>query len=297
MARASAELRLDSYYTIGQWHLYCQDYALHGVEPVPYLILADGCSSAPGSDLGARLLTLSARQLLSRFISAASASDQAARHWELGEQIIRRAARQARALGVEQDALDATLLVAWCDGAQVRTHLYGDGCLVLRDRQQRLSAIRIEYAENAPYYLSYLLDAERQALYREAVGKPQFAQRIHQYAETVANRFEAHPFDAPAMFAFDLAEFPLVALATDGLDSFMAADSGERIALLEVARAVLEFPEYDGAFVQNHLYETVIALARQRAFNIDDIGLGAFVRLVEPSAATEPGAATDHRSR
>ena len=71
-AERKATLLLDAYYTIGRLHLFCEDYALHGWEPVPHLILADGCSAAPDSDLGARLLALNARHFLPRFARAAN---------------------------------------------------------------------------------------------------------------------------------------------------------------------------------------------------------------------------------
>ena len=100
--------------------------------PFPYVILADGCSAAPDSDLGARLLALNARRLLPWFaLPVADEVERVARHWRLGQRLIRRAARQARALGVDEDVLDATLIVAWCDGATVYVHLYGDGCICL----------------------------------------------------------------------------------------------------------------------------------------------------------------------
>ena len=57
---------LDSYYTIGKVHLYCQDYVFQGWKPVPHVILADGCSASPNSDVGARLLVLNARRELER---------------------------------------------------------------------------------------------------------------------------------------------------------------------------------------------------------------------------------------
>ena len=50
-------LVLDAYYTIGRMHRFCQDYVCQGVDPIPHLIVADGCSATPDSDLGARLLT------------------------------------------------------------------------------------------------------------------------------------------------------------------------------------------------------------------------------------------------
>lgn len=193
-------ITLDSHYTIGQLHLFCQDYVCHGWEPYPYVILADGCSAEPDSDVGARLLVLNARRLLPRFMAAAT--DEVGRracHWRLGRRIVRRAARQARELGADS-ALDATLLIAWCDGATVYVHLYGDGCLAARRADGGIMAIQIEYAGNAPYYLSYLLNRERWALYQVAIGDPLAAQSVGYLNETgTTTRLER--FDAPSCSA------------------------------------------------------------------------------------------------
>ncbi|MDS4030557.1 MAG: protein phosphatase 2C domain-containing protein [Candidatus Contendobacter sp.] len=273
-------LLLDAYYTIGRLHLFCEDYALHGWEPVPHLILADGCSAAPDSDLGARLLALNARQLLPRFVHAANGNERLARHWPLGQRIVRRAARQARDLGLDPSVLDATLLVAWCDGTTVHVHLYGDGCLAVRRADGGVGTIRVEYAENAPYYLSYLLDPERWVLYQEAIGEPATAQSIHYQIDT-GDSIRQERFNAPTVFDFDLTTFPVVAAATDGLDSFVAAETGARLNLRTVARAVLDFQNLDGAFVQRQLRQVLVDYAQQRVLNVDDIGLGVFVRLAD----------------
>ncbi|MFO1422995.1 MAG: protein phosphatase 2C domain-containing protein [Candidatus Competibacteraceae bacterium] len=284
-AGGNAILLLDAYYTIGRLHLFCEDYALHGWEPVPHLILADGCSAAPDSDLGARLLVLNARRLLPRFIHAANEGERLARHWPLGQRIVRRAARQARDLGLDPGVLDATLLIAWCDGAMVHAHLYGDGCFAVRRADGGVATIRVEYAENAPYYLSYLLDPERWDLYQEAIGEPTTAQSIY-YQNDGGEAVRQEAFDMPTVFDFDLATFPMVAVATDGLDSFMAAETGARLDLQTVARAVLDFQNLDGAFVQRRLRQVLAEYAQQQVLNVDDIGLGAFVRSVDGAEAT-----------
>lgn len=271
-------LLLDAYYTIGKLHLFCQDYALYGLEPVPYLILADGCSASPDSDVGARLLALNARWLLSRFARPASGEERRVWHWALGRRIVRRAARQARDLGLDPTVLDATLLVAWCDGMTVHAHLYGDGCFAVRNAKGRVATIRVEYAENAPCYLSYLLDSERWALYQEAIGEPATAQSIH-YQNDAGESVRQEPFDTPIIFDFDLAIYPTVALATDGLDSFVAAETGKRLDLRIVACEMLDFIYLEGAFVQRRLRKALFDHAQQGIFNMDDIGLGAFVRL------------------
>ena len=282
-------LLLDAYYTIGSLHLFCQDYALHGLEPVPHLILSDGCSAAPDSDLGARLLALNARRLLPRFARAATERDRLARHWPLGQRIVRRAARQARDLGLDSAVLDATLLIAWCDGTTVHVHLYGDGCLAVRRADGGVATIRVEYAENAPYYLSYLLDPERWALYQEAIGEPATAQSIRYQSDT-GESTRRERFDAPTVFGFDLATFPVVAVATDGLDSLVAGETSARLDLRTVASGMLDFANLDGAFVQRQLYETLVDYAQRQVFNVDDIGLGVFVRLTDPAEANGPPA-------
>ena len=289
-------LLLDAYYTIGSLHLFCQDYALHGLEPVPHLILSDGCSAAPDSDLGARLLALNARHLLPRFARAANERDRLARHWPLGRRIVRRAARQARDLGLDSAVLDATLLIAWCDGMTVHAHLYGDGCLAVRRADGGVATIRVEYAENAPYYLSYLLDPERWALYQEAIGEPATAQSIH-YQSDAGESTRRERFDAPTVFSFDLAAFPVVAVATDGLDSLVAGETSARLDLRTVASRMLDFPNLDGAFVQRQLYETLVDYAQDQVFNVDDIGLGVFVRLADPAEANGPPADSGESAR
>lgn len=279
-------LMLDSYYTIGRMHRFCQDYGCQGLQPFPYLILADGCSASPNSDLGARLLVLNARQMLPRFVSAADASERLAHHWRLGRRIVRRAARQARVLGLSDGILDATLLIAWCDGATVHIHLYGDGCIAVRRADGGIATLQIEYAENAPYYLSYLLHPQRWQFYQEAIGDPALAQSVSYWNEA-GETTRREPFDTPSVFSFDLVAFPVVAIATDGLDSFVDAETSQKLDLLTVAREMLDFRNLDGAFVQRRLRETLIEYAQRRVFCCDDIGFGAFVA-IDDETATRP---------
>lgn len=272
-------IALDSYYTIGKLHWFCEDYVGQGWQPFPYIILADGCSAAPDSDLGARLLVLSARRLLTRFARKAyNQAERTARHWSLGQRIIRRAARQARDLGVDTAVLDATLLIAWCDGESIHVHLYGDGCIATRQADGTVRAIQIEYAGNAPFYLSYLLDAERCAFYQEAVGDSLAAQCIHTFDET-GTTIRQIPFDTPIVYSFRLAAFPTVAVATDGLYSLMNIETGTRVEVLEIAQRLLDFPNFEAGFVKHQMRDVLVEYGQQKIFNLDDVGLGVFVRM------------------
>lgn len=271
---------LDSYYTIGKVHWYCQDYVCQGWQPFPHVILADGCSASPNSDVGARLLALNARQELARYAQISrDGPELATQHWGLGRRIIQRAARQARELDLNPEVLDATLLVAWCDGATVYVHLYGDGCIATRRADGELTVIEVEYAENAPYYLSYLLEPDRQVLYQEAVGNPESAQTIHYRSQAADVSSRKERFDTPVAFSFDLATFPTVAVATDGLHSFISAETGQRVDLLEVAQAMFDFGGLQGTFVMDRLQNTLIEFGNRLLFNLDDLSVGAFVKV------------------
>ncbi len=53
-------MNTDWFSSQGSQHRINQDYVLSGND---YVILSDGCSMAPNSDIGARLLTHSAKQI------------------------------------------------------------------------------------------------------------------------------------------------------------------------------------------------------------------------------------------
>lgn len=273
-------IALDSHYTIGRLHWYCQDYLFQGGEPFPHVILADGCSASPNSDIGARLLVLNARRELARFgrVAAADEQQRAALHWRLGRRIVRRAAHQARDLGLNPEILDATLLIAWCDGGTVRVHLYGDGCIITRRADGQLAAIQVDYAENAPYYLSYSLDPARDAFYQEAIGDSAVAQSISNLSSAAEATRQHKPFNNPLVFSFDLNAFPLVAVATDGLGSFVEAQTQQRVPLLNVLPTILNFSRYEETFVRERLEKALAELSEQLMFNVDDISLGVFAR-------------------
>ena len=59
-------MKIDSFLKIGHSHEQCQDYILTGTDPCPYIILADGCSGAEDSDIGARLLCHTALKYLKK---------------------------------------------------------------------------------------------------------------------------------------------------------------------------------------------------------------------------------------
>jgi hypothetical protein len=58
-------MKADSYFEIGSTHQVCQDYALaYASDDFAYAIMSDGCTSSLNTDIGARLVSVIARDAI-----------------------------------------------------------------------------------------------------------------------------------------------------------------------------------------------------------------------------------------
>src|SRR5215208_7219869 len=100
-------MNANSVFNIGATHAVCQDYVIarsrapHGG---PYVVMSDGCSSSPDTDVGARLLVKAIDQMLVR----TAPRDVCKLHKECA----RTALGWAELIGLPAQAVDATLLSA-----------------------------------------------------------------------------------------------------------------------------------------------------------------------------------------
>lgn len=154
----------DHHFVIGRTHEYggipCQDYALSsGGENVAMATISDGCSSANGTDVGARLLAHTAiaaiwehwTEFRSPFAKNAIeriSSDQ--RMLTL---------RAAQSLGLPHSALHATSAHAYFSSSRGGyVHLSGDGVIALKLTDGSMKLTRFDWADNTPCYPLYALD-------------------------------------------------------------------------------------------------------------------------------------------
>src|SRR6185295_18680312 len=96
-------MNTDAAINIGSTHSVCQDYA---IARNGYVVLADGCSSSPDTDIGARLLVKALDQRLGTPTDIE----------ELHRESARTALGWAAMLGLPDQAVDATLLSAHVEG-------------------------------------------------------------------------------------------------------------------------------------------------------------------------------------
>lgn len=190
------------------------------------LVLADGCSSAPQSDLGARLLVRAAGS-------------------------IRTALAWAEAIELPPDALDATCLTAHLDADGVAVEIIGDGVVVARTRDGALCTWRVEYPSNAPAYPLLHIDAARRAAWTDRFGD---ARTIHG-----PDGIEQAPGYAALRWRFAWDAYDRVALFSDGvtaLERCVTTDTGrhfEPVALDAALEELMAVPHPRGAFVERRV--------------------------------------------
>jgi len=149
-------MKIDSFLKIGHSHEQCQDYILTGTDPCPYIILADGCSGAEDSDIGARLLCHTALKYLKKNQSRLDRLDAPEK---VGQDIIVDAAFALKVhFNTRIDCLDSTLIIAYKFQGYYHIYMYGDGVVFRVDPDNNINYTRVYYKPNAPGYLRYRID-------------------------------------------------------------------------------------------------------------------------------------------
>lgn len=251
--------RVDTFLRTGYAHYICEDYVLSGTDPVPHIILADGCSSSQMTDTGARILVLTARQSILEAFEQTAAVDIRA----LERRIIESAGQTARNIGLPPTALDATLMIGYVTGGAVHVHIYGDGAVILSDPSGNLDIVEISYSNNAPYYLSYLLDSDRNSGYRNQPPEKR-------------SGGEMVPWDTPVSMTFSVSDYPLVMLTSDGAASF-TDNTGNPVPVPDIAREFSRFKTVRGEFLKRRLKRAFKNFGRNGVRCHDDLSAGAFL--------------------
>ncbi len=151
----------DSYYSIGDKHQVCQDYALHGSEgDMEYVIVADGCSSAKFSEVGAQILCHAAKFHVNLCFQTGMFEQCSLDTLSsvLGNSILKRINEVRVSYPVDKEALEATLLIAVKVGGKVFVFVWGDGVIIERYRTEEGHVFQIvadiDFTCNAPFYLT-----------------------------------------------------------------------------------------------------------------------------------------------
>jgi hypothetical protein len=149
---------LDSYYKIGSTHKVCEDYALTGTyKDLNFAIVSDGCSACDEVDLGARMLSLIARETLRSFYDRGLLSKDGIKKSikDIRYDIVRKMYSSVELLKIDPLAFSATLLMAVHIKNDVSFFLgWGDGYFIERNTSE-IHIHKVEFESSAPFYLNY----------------------------------------------------------------------------------------------------------------------------------------------
>lgn len=266
-------LNTDIFLKIGDSHKVCEDYIIKGYLPVPFIILSDGCSSSNNTEMGARILCHLAKQYM--YYRGIDLYDLD--YYKMGAWVIHNAELTARQLGLKVSCLDATLIVSYELDNTVYVYMYGDGAVITQDEGGTIQVDHIEFTNNAPYYLSYLIDEFRDEIYHENKN----SKSLHMTYADGSSNFDDMAYDAKIIHKYSLSAHPNIFICSDGIDSFIKKDPNQReiVKPLEVLPPMMAFKNVKGEFLKRRMKRALKDLESQSIVHYDDLSIGAYTRI------------------
>lgn len=274
----------DSAFLIGATHDVCQDYAVAGSRTAaqrsgggsfaePYVILSDGCSSSPDTDIGARLLARAAERLL---VSAAPPAAGSLPAWH--EEAARCALAQAAALELSPQSVDATLLTIHLDGFEAVIGCSGDGVIALQTWNGETDVYVVSYASGYPRYPAYAHQTERLRL---LAGHAKEVTHYRSASDGTLRPQGRVLSDARTeVFTANIREHKLLAVCSDGIHTFFStrrADTVKTVEPLMLEATLLQlisFKSAGGVFVKRRVRRFMKDCLARNWRHADDLSMG-----------------------
>lgn len=255
-------MNIDKFIKMGHSHNLFEDAVITNSETTPYLIVCDGCSNSENTHIGSHLLAMSAKIEL----DTNGYSDN------MKDSIIFRARSMADVMGLDYSSLDATLLIAYVSGDKVLIQMHGDGCLYYKENEVK-HTYKIQYFENMPYYMSYLLNKNRNKSYELAVKKAtersESPKTLMHWSDTELESTEADVYTQLSL-TLNIDSLDYLVLSTDGVESF-EVDAGNK--LTSVDESLHTFKRFKGDFIQRKMKRVLKEELKNGKQNSDDLGL------------------------
>ena len=252
-------MNADSIYMIGATHSVCQDYV---VANGSYVILSDGCSTSPDTDIGSRLLVKATEQQLKHNHDPETLHEDAARL----------ALRWAEAMGLPAQAVDATLLTAFNNNDELIVSCSGDGVIVTETTDGSRDVYEISYPSGYPFYPSYLHQPDRLA---SLTTNGRSIKEVKHFSN--AGPLRSHRCDSSIyVMRLTAANYRFVALISDGVRSFFTTQGNgiESLDLSLVIPELVSFKSWNGAFVGRRV-KRFMRDCRSRGWqHADDLSIG-----------------------
>jgi hypothetical protein len=279
------KMNTDVFFTKGTSHKVCQDYAIAGPD---YVVVSDGCSSEQHTDFGSRLLTRAAIQhfgLIGDHIRWTQTGFDAATT-NFASKVIRRAADAAHALYLDDRCLYATLLYIQASQNTFFCAMFGDGALVLKDKQGNLFIKKVSFPQSCPFYLRYCLSLESWNDYKVNVG---LGYTVDSYKILPDGQVTDQEVESPKLSldplqpiyyggTFMTNEWECAAVMSDGAFDFLVKDDQGAPPIHVNSSAIIQeamsFKGYQGEFVWRRMNRAFKLFEEKGWRPFDDFSMG-----------------------
>jgi hypothetical protein len=273
-------LNVDCYYEIGHSHITCEDYALAGNinSNLCFAIVSDGCSASDDVDVGSRVLAHAAKNFLrNEYVKNLDAFKNMSPSL-FSIPIINSANNTMKSLGLDDNCLDATLLLAISDGKETKVYAYGDGCIMVKHRDGHVSGFRIEYTEGAPYYLTYSLDDGRGDGYFNEFKQKVVIHEINMINGETVEPFLPRYYDVNGSYNitnWTFKDIEWITLISDGVMTYEKMGDFSKIPFEKVINGISGYKNFSGYFVERRMLKFKRECLKEGVGHYDDIGVSA----------------------
>ena len=230
-----------------------------------FIILADGCSQSKDSDVGARILCKIAQKHLEQ--------NKDINYFALRNSIIKEAKETVKLLGLNFDALFATLIILYFDinelieKVKIKILVYGDGIIGWKYKDQT-EEVRVFFnIHNAPFYLMYNDSDELIKKYKDQFGEEQ---GIEIWKDGVFS-IESKKVTDAVEYEVDFNQIESLFISSDGLESF--EDNGTIVDTKIIVEEVFSLKTFLGKFLHRRMGKII----KNIPIHSDDISIGMLI--------------------
>lgn len=237
-------MEINTFSVIGKDHKVCQDYSISGLDPFPYIIISDGCSSGIDTDVGSRIISNIAKKNIhllkfnyEKFIETTMIQSKAI----------------ASLMGLKKESLLATLYIIIKLEDKLLVLSIGDGDIIYK-KDNEIISINFEYENNIPYYPIY-------------IGK--ILENKNNLIINKNNNIEIKEFTHINYMEISLENLDWIICSTDGLHSFTDGSS-----LYKDLSLITDFKQFKGEFVERKMKRFIKTVSKEGFQNDDDWTMG-----------------------
>lgn len=149
--------------------------------------------------------------------------------------------------------------------------MYGDGFILLKNKENNWKILEFSFTQNAPFYLSYWLNENYRIAYQNMLNTPKTLQIKE------GENSGLFSFDKALKYQFSLDEYPLIAITSDGLSKFVNMNDYKPVSVETLLPQLFDFPSLSGSFVKRRLPAILSTLKNDNILPFDDFSTGVFV--------------------